>query len=183
MPVKMRELREALGIESELRKSDILGTWGVLEPGKRIGKRKILFPRIESECPATNEPEQLSTRGDNSCGTDETEGVLMIEYADFKRVNLRTAKVTSGEKVDGADRLLRLEIEVGEEKRQIVAGVATHYAPDELVGKTIVIVANLQPAMVRGIKSEGMLLAATDANGTIRLMTVDGEISSGVEVK
>ena len=183
MPVKMGELREALGIESELRHNDILGTWGGLEPGKRIGKRKILFPRIESECPTADQPEQLSTCGDDQRRPDEVEGVLMIEYADFERVNLRTAKVTAGEKVDGADRLLRLEIEVGEETRQIVAGVATHYAPDELVGKTIVIVANLQPATVRGIKSEGMLLAATDADGTIRLVTVDGEISSGVEVK
>lgn len=83
--------------------------------------------------------------------------------------------------MDGADKLLKLQIEVGSEKRQLIAGVAQFYTPEDMVGKTIVIVANLKPAVIRGIDSAGMLLAAK-AGKKLALVTVDGDIPSGASI-
>ena len=87
----------------------------------------------------------------------------------------------TAEKVEGADKLLKLQIEVGEETRQLVAGVAQFYTPEEIIGKTIVIVANLKPAKIRGIESQGMLLAAKKGK-ELKLVTIDGDMPSGVEI-
>jgi methionyl-tRNA synthetase len=80
--------------------------------------------------------------------------------------------------VEGADKLLKLQIALGEEKRQIVAGIAQYYKPEDLVGRTIVVVANLQPSKIRGVESQGMLLAASKGN-SLRLVTTDGPIEPG----
>lgn len=113
------------------------------------------------------------------------EGVALIQrikYDDFAKVELRTAKIRLAEKVEGTDRLLRLELEVGDEERQIVAGIAEHYAPEDLAGKAIVMVYNLKPAKIRGVKSNGMLLAASTEDA-LKLVTIDGEFPSGVRVR
>ena len=94
----------------------------------------------------------------------------------------RSLARSEAEKIEGADKLLKLQIDLGEEKRQLVAGIALHYKPEELVGKTIVVVANLKPAKLRGVKSEGMLLAASIGD-TLKLVTVDGDIGPGASVK
>ena len=109
----------------------------------------------------------------------EIPGVITID--DFKRTELRTAKVLKAEKVEGADKLLKLEIELGSEIRQIVSGIAPWYAPEALVGKMIIVVANLQKAKIRGIESNGMLLAAK-CGDTLSLITPDKEIASGILV-
>jgi methionyl-tRNA synthetase len=97
-------------------------------------------------------------------------------------VNLKTAVVLEAEKIEGADKLLKLQVDLGEEKRQLVAGIALHYAPEDLVGKTVVVVANLKPAKLRGVKSEGMLLAAS-LGDTLKLVTVEGDLGAGAAVK
>lgn len=112
--------------------------------------------------------------------TESPTGV--IGYDEFQKVQLRIARILEAAKVEGADKLLRLVIDVGGEKRQIVAGIALHYQPDTLVGKTIVVVANLKPATIRGVESNGMLLAASSGD-QMKLLTVDGELPSGAGVK
>ena len=97
-------------------------------------------------------------------------------------VNLKTAVVLEAEKIEGADKLLKLQVDLGEEKRQIVAGIALHYKPEELIGKTVVVVANLKPAKLRGVESQGMLLAASNGD-TLKLVTVDGDLGPGATVK
>jgi len=97
-------------------------------------------------------------------------------------VNLKTAVVLEAEKIEGADKLLKLQVDLGEEKRQLVAGIALHYTPEELVGKTIVVVANLKPAKLRGVESQGMLLAASIGD-TLKLVTVEGDLGPGAAVK
>lgn len=82
-----------------------------------------------------------------------------ISIDDFRKIELRTAKVISAERLAGSDKLLKLQIEIGNEKRQIVAGIAVYYSPEEMVGRQVVVVANLKPAKLRGEVSEGMLLA------------------------
>jgi methionyl-tRNA synthetase len=96
-------------------------------------------------------------------------------------VKLKTAKVLAAEKIDGADKLLKLQVEIGNEKRQIVAGVAKFYTADEIIGMNIVVVSNLKPAKIRGIESYGMLLAAK-TGGELKLISVTGEIKSGADV-
>ena len=105
-----------------------------------------------------------------------------MKYADFARLHLRTATVLAAEKIADTDKLLRLQVQCGEEKRQIVAGIALYYKPEELVSKTVVVVANLKPAKIRGVESQGMLLAASGDN-QLRLITVDGILPSGAVVK
>ena len=108
------------------------------------------------------------------------ENVVEIGIEDFARLKLVTAKVLTAEAVPGADKLLKLQIDCGDQ-RQIVAGVARWYKPEELVGKTIVVVANLKPAVLCGVESAGMLLAAKTKKA-LRLLTVDGEMPPGVRI-
>lgn len=105
----------------------------------------------------------------------------MITYEDFKRLELKVAKVLSAEPVPGANKLLKLSIDLGGEQRQIVAGIAVAYQPEALVGKTIIVVANLAPARIRGVESNGMLLAAAQGD-QMALVTVDREIPPGSPV-
>lgn len=178
MPEKMSSLRTAFGLGKP--DPDQLRTFGVIQPGTVVGNPGILFPRVEVE--KGEEKLVLKQKGKPvSAEPVKPEGV--ITYDEVMNVKLRTAKVLSAEKVEGADKLLKLQIEVGEEKRQLVAGIAQHYTPEEVVGKTIVIVANLKPAKIRGVESQGMLLAAS-VGDRLRLVTVDGELpSSGAVVK
>ncbi len=92
------------------------------------------------------------------------------------------AKVLTAERVENTDKLLRLEVEVGEEKRQIVAGMAEFLTPESMIGKLVVVVANLQPAKIRGLESQGMLLAAENS-GELSLLTVDKEIGTGAKIR
>jgi methionine--tRNA ligase beta chain len=104
----------------------------------------------------------------------------MITIEDFQKIDLRAAKVLAAEKIDGSDKLLKLQIDLGEEKRQIVAGIAQFYEPEKLIGREIIVVANLEPRILRGIESQGMLLAADD-NGPVLLMP-DKEVMPGAKI-
>lgn len=143
--------------------------WGILKSGTVIKKHAPLFPRIKVEEPVA-ETEKVTSM----------ENVITLD--DFKKVELKTALILKVEKVEGADRLLKLQIEVGEEKRQIVAGIAEFYLPEELIEKMIIIVANLEPVTIRGIESNGMLLAAKKGK-ELSLIIIDSDsIESGVKV-
>ncbi len=179
MPGKMSELREVLGCAAGDPDLATLSEWGGLESGKAIGEMRSLFPRIDRKKPATgkNAPQKNAKQNKAS----KKEGIAEIEFTDFTKVALRSAVILEAEKVEGADKLLKLQIEVGQEKRQIIAGIAMHYEPEALIGKTIIIVANLKPATIRGVESNGMLLAASKGK-KLRIVTVDGELPSGAKV-
>lgn len=107
---------------------------------------------------------------DSGAGGGEAAGTSdLITIEDFGRVQLRVARILQAEPHPNADRLLRLQIDLGDERRQLVAGIAKYYAPEELIGREIVVVANLQPAKLRGELSQGMLLAASDEEGVALL--------------
>jgi len=190
MPGKMQELRRALGLGDAPPVIEDAKRWGGLRPGAPVGAPVALFPRIAAAAapaaPAAapvSAPAPAAPSAPPAPRKSETAAPPeQISYDEFMRADLRTARVLAAERVAGADKLLRLEIEVGAERRQIVAGIARHYAPEALIGRTIVIVANLAPARIRGIESRGMLLAVT-AGDTLRLLTADGEVPSGVRVK
>jgi len=146
--------------------------WGGLTPGKSLNKHDVLFPRID-----VKKLEKL--RQSNG---KKTEPNNVITFDEFQNVELKTAKVLEAEKVDSADKLLKLQVEVGDEKRQLVAGIAKFYKPEELVGKMIVVVANLKPATIFGLESYGMLLAAKKGKD-LTLITIDGEkVKSGMKI-
>lgn len=184
MPGKMGELRRTLGIVEKHPNLADLQVWGRLVSGTAIGGAISLFPRIDAAAVAKKD-EKPSVADSAKSQSPQTvpEGVTNIEYADFEKVHLRTAKILLAEKVAGADKLMRLELEVGTERRQIVAGIAQYYKPEDLPGRTIIIVANLKPRKMRGVESNGMLLAATTSDNRLRLVTVDGEAGSGCVVK
>ncbi len=138
--------------------------WGKLAPGTELQKHTPLFPRI-------NIKKEKTPKVDEDKNT--------VTYEDFKNLGLKTAEVLSAEKVEGADKLFKLQIKLGDEERQIVAGIAEHYSPEELIGKMIVVVSNLEPAKIRGVESKGMLLAASRKKD-LSLIVVDKEkVSSG----
>ncbi len=105
----------------------------------------------------------------------------MITFNDFKKVDLRVAKILKAEKVENAEKLLKLEVDLGSEKRQIIAGIAANYSPEELVGKNIVIVCNLEPKILFGLESQGMLLAAENKK-ELALLTLDKDITPGTRI-
>ncbi len=107
----------------------------------------------------------------------------MLTIEEFSRVDLRVGTVVAAHNHPHADRLLVLHVDLGSEERQIVAGIRAHYTPEELVGRQIVVVANLQPAMLRGVESQGMLLAASDDEGHLAIVTPERRIRPGAQVK
>ena len=106
-----------------------------------------------------------------------------LSIDEFRQLDLRIATVTAATPHPDADRLLVLSVDLGSEQRQLVAGIRRHYAPEELVGKQIVVVANLAPASLRGVESQGMLLAASDGEGRLALVVPERPVSTGAAVK
>ncbi|MCS5625709.1 MAG: methionine--tRNA ligase [Candidatus Marinimicrobia bacterium] len=146
--------------------------WGGLTPGKSLNKHDVLFPRINVK--KLEKPSQSNGK--------KTEPNNVITFDEFQNVELKTAKVLEAEKVEGADKLLKLQIEVGDEKRQIISGIAQHYSTENLIGKMIVVVTNLKPATIFGLESYGMLLAAKKGKD-LTLITIDGEkVKSGMKI-
>jgi len=107
-----------------------------------------------------------------------------ITIDDFAKINLRVGKVASAEKVEKADKLLKLGVDLGEGRiRTVVSGIAKWYAPDEMVGKEIILVANLKPCKLRGIMSEGMILCASDEDGNLAIVSPSKPMKAGSEVR
>lgn len=189
MPERMGALRAALGVDSVEPKLTLLKQFGVLKPGTPVADPGALFPRVRPPVQSVEQELPMSSAEEKPAETKtppkievKTTPVGIIEYDDFAKVQLRTARVLSAEKIEGATKLLKVQIMIGDERRQLVAGIATHYAPEDLLDKTVVVVTNLKPAVIRGVESQGMLLAATKGE-SLRLITVDGDLSSGAIVK
>ena len=157
-----------------------------------LGEVVILFPKIEDET-VDEEVKRLETMAENVRSRDlqltaaqtkrpSPDGEA-ITIDDFKKIKLCTAKILEAERVPKSKKLVKLQISLGEEKRQIVAGIGQKYAPEDLVGKSIVVVANLQPAKLMGEESNGMLLAVNDENGVVCLVTPESEAKDGLAVR
>lgn len=107
----------------------------------------------------------------------------MISYGEFKKIELKTAKILAVEDIAGKDKLYKLQIDLGSEKRQLVAGIKQYYSKDELIGKTIIVVANLEPAKIAGVESNGMLLATKTIEGKYSILTVEGNVAAGTLIE
>jgi len=166
MPARCEKILHMLGVSMASAKE-------CLEAGSQMGAFEIPFPKIEL-------PDKNLDKVKNEKENVMSEGNISID--DFAKVDLRTAVVTAAEKVEGTDKLLKLQLEVGGETRQIVAGIAEHYAPEDLEGKTIVVVANLETAVIRGVESNGMLLAASSDNSIVVVTVDDKKVDSGIRI-
>ncbi|HNW31128.1 MAG TPA: methionine--tRNA ligase [Caldisericia bacterium] len=152
---------------------------GQLKPGTVTNKADVMFPRIQKK---QNQPAEKPAEPQKVESVQQDEELMAIE--DFQKFKFRVAKILNAEKVEGADKLLKLTIDIGTEQRTIAAGIAKFYKPEDLIGKTIVVVANLKPAKLRGIISQGMLLAATDTEtGNVFVLSPEGPVVPGSMVK
>ena len=162
--------------------------WGRLEPGSPLGAIESLFPRIEKAAdPAAKEKPVSDGNAPPPPAAPATPAASplvpdRIDIADFAKIELRAALVIAAEKVEGSKKLVKLQVDLGTEKRQVVAGIAESYAAETLVGKRVVIVANLKPAKLMGVESNGMVLAAS-VDGKAVLCTFDAEVPPGAKVK
>ena len=184
MPGKMAELQRVLGGGEEVLTIGDLLAGKIADPaGRTVLESDPLFPRIqiEEEKPAAPCAKQ-EKKEKAKAAAPAPEAVELVTIDQFCKVKLKTAKVVAAEKLEGADKLLKLKIDIGEaEVRPLVAGVAKYYSPEEIMGKTIVVVSNLQPATIRGAESRGMLLAAKFGK-ELRLVTVDGDVPAGADI-
>ncbi len=183
MPGKMARLLSRLGEPVENFRLADAAAWGRLRAGARLEAGEPLFPRIDEAELAKTLPELFGNGSPKTTPAPPPlplpENVVeLIEIQDFAKVQLRVAKVLAAEKLANTDKLLRLQVDIGGATRQIVAGIAQFYSAEEMVGRLIVVVANLKPVKLRGELSEGMLLAAK-ADGKLVLLSVDGEVCSG----
>jgi methionyl-tRNA synthetase len=172
MPDKMGEFLKLVGADPEF--PEFL-KWNGLAEGYELPQTKALFPRYEEK---TEAKAPASPAADQA--KPEKEG--LIDISQFQQVQMRVAKVLSVEKVPNADRLLKLQIDLGDEKRQIVAGIAQHYAPETLIDTKIIVVANLKPAKIRGLESYGMLLTAQKGK-SLTLLRPETDIEPGAMIK
>lgn len=170
MPVKAKEIWRQLGLESDLDKIKLEeeAHWGYLKPGTLVKPGRVIFPRVD-----------IKKKVNKKIKENE---VKTISYDEFKKIDLRVGKIVAAEPISGTDKLLKLKINLGKETRTIVAGIRKHYSADEILGKKIIIVYNLQPTKLRGIESQGMLLAAVD-NQSVVLVTVDKDITEGSKIQ
>jgi len=181
MPVKMASLLNQIGIlESELKTIERNFRWGGLKPHSKLGKGEILFPRVEFKVEQETSSSQEVDETPSPKIEGEMEGVITIE--DFSKIDLRTAEVLTARRVKGTDKLVHLKIKVGGEERELVAGIAQFYEPEKLIGKRIVIVANLKPVKLKGILSQGMLLAAKSGSKMTLLTVDDPTFPSGASI-
>jgi len=190
MPFSAERLWKMMGLEGNINGQ----RWDDFEidqtiSGRAIGKPEILFDKIDDETIAAQVEKLGNSISQNETDREsggiesmamDTKGLISIE--EFRQLDLRIADVVAAEPVLGTDRLLKLQLRIGIEERQIVSGIAPGYTPDKLVGRQIVVVANLKSAKIRGVESNGMLLAAEDVTGAPILLGPDAPVQSGSSV-
>jgi methionyl-tRNA synthetase len=170
LPEAAARIRAAVGQHAAPSLAD--ATWGRLAPGTPVTKLTGLFPRVDTNVATPGE------RGRPAAAAAPPR----ITIEDFGKLDLRVAEVVAAEPVPKSRKLLKLTVSLGEERRTVVAGIAEHYQPGDLVGKRIVIVANLEPATLMGVESRGMLLAGA-ADGKLAVLTPDRDLPPGAKVK
>lgn len=193
MPQTAPKIFAQLGIESaKLTGVESLNSFGAIPEGASVKKGQALFPRIDVKKELESLAEEIAGIGpvndtkkakDNK-GTEKDDGGAYIDYEDFAKVDLRLAKVLACEPVKRSDHLLKLTLEVGEERRTVLSGIRDWYKPEDLIGKTVVLAANLKPRKMCGVLSEGMILCASDdADENLSALTCMHDMQSGLKIR
>jgi len=167
-------------LNTDLNTWDSVAEFGGIKAGEKVGEAKPMFARIDEEKKLQEIAEEIEANTEKEPEIEPIKPEITIE--DFEKLDLRVAKVIAAEKVEKADKLLKLTVKLGNEERTVVSGIAKHYKPEEMVGKNVVMIANLKPVKLRGIMSNGMILAgATDE--VLKVMELDEDIPSGTQVR
>ena len=198
MPHTAETMKTRLGLTVDISGSSLSNypTWGGYAYTHPVTKGASLFPKKDIPSPNTSQPTVSPTpsptvgKDDQASGSSShtsppsmtTSDILLIGIEEFQKVQLKVAKILEAERVPKSSKLLKLQVDIGAEQRQIVAGIGKKYAPEELVGKTVVVVANLKPAKLMGIESQGMVLAAGDKD-VLGLLALSEDIPVGTKVK
>jgi methionyl-tRNA synthetase len=175
LPESAAKIRGAVGSHGTPRLSSV-AEWGTAPAGTPVQRLSGLFPRIDTRAAAPAAP------GASASAAGAPADAAKISLADFGRVDLRVVEIVAAEAVPKSRKLVKLTVSLGEEQRTVVAGIAEHYAPADLVGKKVVIVANLEPARLMGIESNGMVLAGSAAD-RLAVLTLDRDLPAGAKVK
>ena len=190
IPNKARELRAQLGLGDTAYL--LQGAWGLTPAGIRVPGGEVLFPKhdpkdarkeeprpAKAEAPKPTPAPAPTPKEEPTNTTDSTE----ITIDEFARLDLRIAEVIAAEAVEKADKLLKLTVRLGDEERTVVSGIRRWFSPEDLVGRKVVLVANLRPVKLRGILSQGMVLAAEDEHGNLDLVGTRLDLPSGTKVR
>ena len=175
----------AVQFNTQLRSYDELEKFGLYKSGTKVAEKpEMLFARLDMKdvkayADKVAEQQMKEAMSEEAAAAPKTEPITID---DFAKIELKTGKVLECKKVEGADKLLQSRIQIGSEVRTILSGIAKWYSPEDMVGKNVVVVTNLPPRKMRGIVSEGMILAASDDEGNLKVITTDGDIKSGSEV-
>ncbi len=183
-----KRIQDILGVKDDALTSwESIAAFGTGVCGLNVTQTAPLFPRIDIK----KELDALEEIADNRTlqkqkklpakEKKEEAPAGVITYDDFKKVQLKLGLVKQAEAIEGSDKLIKMQVEVGSETRQIVSGIRKWYTPDQMVGKTVVVVSNLKPAKLFGVESQGMLLAA-ESDGDLKLVTIDGSLPSGTDI-
>lgn len=197
LPETAPKMFEQLGISGDdrLTETESLAEFGGLKEGTIVKKGEALFPRIDAkkeiaELEALFPTKEESVSEENKKAdkkaekTDKKQADGFIEFSDFEKIKLKTAKVLACEPLEGSEKLLKFTLKVGDETRTILSGIRKYYDAKELIGKTVVIVANLKPRKMCGVLSEGMILCAADDEGSaLSVITALNEIADGLTVR
>lgn len=167
-------------LNTSLNTWDSVAEFGGIKAGEKVGGAKPMFARIDEEKKLQEIAEEIEANTEKEPEIEPIKPEITID--DFEKLDLRVAKVIAAEKVEKADKLLKLTVKLGNEERTVVSGIAKHYKPEDMVGKNVVMIANLKPVKLRGIMSNGMILAgATDE--VLKVMELDDDIPSGTQVR
>ena len=192
MPDTSAEIDRQIGIPESAATWESIQSFGGLPSSFRVTKGDALFPRLDLEKEIEHfsaEEKAAASSAEKTAAPVRTkepeapEGVAVIGIEDFAKIDLRVAAVAACEKVPKSDKLLKLQLEIGGESRQVVSGIAPWYTPDDLVGRHIVMVHNLKPVKLRGVESNGMILAADAGPDDVKVLFVDPSIPTGSKIR
>ncbi|MBQ5486049.1 MAG: methionine--tRNA ligase subunit beta [Bacteroidales bacterium] len=169
-----------------------LGKTDILKAGHQIGEAELLFSKVEDSVVEAQVAKLKATKEANEAAAKEAEAKEAashiaepkpeVTFDDFGKMDIRTATVLAAERVPKTDKLLKLSIDTGIDRRTIVSGIAEYYSPEDMVGKQICILANLQPKVIRGIESRGMILMAKQGDGKMRFITPQEAVVNGATI-
>ena len=183
LPFTTEKLRHMLAIDVPFA-WDRLGDFSLLPAGHKLGKAELLFEKIDDEVIERQVQKLLDAKHANEVAEHHAAPIReAVAFDDFTRLDIRVGRVTECTKVPKADKLLQFKIDDGLGGRTIVSGIAKHYAPEELVGRQVCFVANLEPRRIKGITSEGMILSAEGADGRLAVISPEKEVEPGSAVK
>jgi len=184
LPTTAQKLRTMLAMGADAPEWELANNEMIITPGTQLGKAELLFSKVEDEQMDKQREKLAASVAIEVESTEEAEVVHTpqkedISFDQFMGLDLRVGTILEAERVPKADRLLKFLVDTGLDQRTIVSGVAAHFSPEEMVGKKVTVLMNLPPRKIRGVVSQGMLLMAEDADGSLRIMTPEHGAESG----